>query len=333
MPSPILVTGAAGFIGSHLSAALLARGDRVVGVDNLDPFYDPGLKRANLQQLDGPGFEFVEADICDADALPALFRRCRPAQVVHLAALAGVRPSIEDPARYVRVNVDGTVNVLEAARAAGCGRIAFASSSSVYGNNRKIPFAETDPVDEPISPYAATKRAGELLCQTYARLFGLAVVALRFFTVYGPAQRPDLAICSFMRLVAADREIPMFGDGQTSRDYTYIDDVVDGALSAMRMLEDADPALYRLYNLGGSKPVALAEMIERIGEVVGRRPRIHQLPMQPGDVDRTYADLTRSQEELGYRPTMPFLEGLRRQWEWMRSRETRPASEPGSLQR
>ncbi|MHC4447845.1 MAG: NAD-dependent epimerase/dehydratase family protein, partial [Planctomycetota bacterium] len=201
MPQTLIVTGSAGFIGSHLAAALLARGDRVVGVDNLDPFYDPTLKRLNLESLASAAFEFVQADIRDAPAMQVLFDQAKADGVFHVAALAGVRPSIKEPARYASVNVDGLVSVLEAARASGCRRVVFASSSSVYGNNRKVPFAESDPVDEPISPYAATKRAGELLCHTYSHLFGISMACARLFTVFGPAQRPDLAIHKFMRLV------------------------------------------------------------------------------------------------------------------------------------
>jgi UDP-glucuronate 4-epimerase len=333
----VVVTGAAGFIGSHVSSALLSRGQRVIGVDNFDPFYDRALKRANIDRiLEAPQqtaakeratFTLVEADIRDRDAMRDLFAAHRPQGVIQLAALAGVRPSIADPARYVSVNLDGTASVLDAARAAGCRRVAFASSSSVYGNNRKVPFAETDPVDEPISPYAATKRAGELLCFTYSHLFSLSIVCLRFFTVFGPAQRPDLAIGSFMRLIADEQPVPMFGDGSSSRDYTFIADIVAGVLAAYdRTAQGAGPKQpgCRIYNLGGSHPVTLREMIERIGEVVGKTPRIKQMPMQPGDVERTYADLSRSGAELGYRPQTSFVDGLRRQWQW--TREHAPAA-------
>jgi UDP-glucuronate 4-epimerase len=316
MSATVIVTGAAGFIGSHLSRALLARGDRVVGVDNFDPFYDEALKRANVSDLDGKGFELVEADICDADAMRALFERVGPGQVVHLAALAGVRPSLEAPRRYVHVNVCGTASILKAARHVGCARFACASSSSVYGNSPNVPFVETDPAMHPISPYAASKRATELLCETYTHLHGLSIALLRFFTVFGPGQRPDLAINRFLRLVNASEEIPLFGDGTTSRDYTCIDDIVDGVLRSLGRLDETEGPWCRAYNLGGSSPVTLADMIDAIGATVGRAPRTRRMPMQTGDVVRTYADLTRSKAELGYEPRIPFEEGLRRQWEW-----------------
>ena len=330
MSTSFVVTGVAGFIGSHLSAALLARGDRVIGVDNFDPFYDRKLKLANLAelaQLPPDRFELVESDIRNALAMRELFDRARPDGVFHIAALAGVRPSIADPARYVSINVDGLVSVLESARACECRRLIFASSSSVYGNNTKVPFAETDPVDEPISPYAATKRAGELICHSYSRLYGISIACLRFFTVYGPAQRPDLAISKFMRLIADDQPVPMFGDGSTSRDYTYIDDIIQGVLAAHEFLSSSPSSpkpqasgLFRVFNLGGSQPVRLRDMIESIGAVVGNTPRIEQLPMQPGDVQRTFADLSRSREELGFDPKTPFEEGLRKQWAWLSDR-------------
>ncbi|MEE9131076.1 MAG: GDP-mannose 4,6-dehydratase [Phycisphaerales bacterium] len=325
MSASFVVTGVAGFIGSHLSAALLARGDRVIGIDNFDPFYDRKLKLANVAQLAPDRFELIELDIRDAHALREVFERARPAGVFHIAALAGVRPSIADPARYASVNVDGLVSVLDAARACDCQHFIFASSSSVYGNNTKVPFAETDPVDEPISPYAATKRAGELICHTYCHLYGISIACLRFFTVYGPAQRPDLAIGKFMRLIADDQPVPMFGDGSTSRDYTYIDDIIQGVLAAYQFIHSSSlkphaSGLYRIFNLGGSQPVALRDMIESVGAVVGNKPSIEQLPMQPGDVQRTYADLSRSREELGFDPKTPFEEGLRKQWAWLRDR-------------
>ncbi len=317
MPESFIVTGAAGFVGSHLSRALLARGDAVVGVDNLDPFYGRDAKLANLADLEGDRFEWVEADIREGEVMEELFRRVRPAAVFHIAALAGVRPSIQDPARYASVNVDGLVSVLEAVRACVCRRFLFASSSSVYGNNRKVPFSETDAVDEPVSPYAATKRAGELICHTYSRVFGLSIGCLRLFTVYGPAQRPDLAINKFMRLIAAGEPVPMFGDGSTSRDYTYVDDIIAGCLAAEAKVARERPGFFRIWNLGGSRPVKLQAMIDAIGRVEGKTPAIEQLPMQPGDVDRTWADLERSRAELGYEPKTGFEEGLRRQWGWM----------------
>lgn len=331
MAQTVLVTGAAGFIGSHLCAALGDRGVQVAGVDNFDAFYPRDLKQANLRSVQSRApsstFEFHERDILDAPFLASLFDRIQPSAVFHLAALAGVRPSIEQPGRYAAVNVNGLVNVLEACRAVDCRNVIFASSSSVYGNNTKVPFAEDDPVEQPISPYAATKRAGELMCQTYARVYGLRIAALRLFTVYGPAQRPDLAIAKFMRLIAAGERLPMFGDGSSSRDYTYIDDVIEGVLAAHAMVLNpsapnvverhdnaAAAGFFRIYNLGSDRPIPLAEMIDAIAKVVGKPARIARQPMQAGDVERTWADLTRSRAELLYRPQVVFHDGLRRQW-------------------
>lgn len=311
MAQTALITGAAGFIGSHVSERLASLGWRVVGLDNYCDFYDPAIKRARAERLARDhGVEIIEGDIRDRDAVDRAFGAGAPDAVIHIAAMAGVRPSIENPKLYTEVNVDGTVNMLDASVGAGVKRFLFASSSSVYGNNEKVPFAEDDPVDEPISPYAATKRAGELSCHTYWHLHGLPIACLRFFTVFGPGQRPDLAIAKFMRLIDAGEPIPVFGDGSTSRDYTYIDDIVDGVLAA---LERCDR--YRIYNLGGSSPVTLSELIEAVAGVVGRPARIDRRPMQPGDVDRTYADLSRARAELGYGPGVSLAEGLRRQWE------------------
>lgn len=321
-----LVTGAAGFIGSHLTDRLLRDGFRVIGLDNFCDFYDEATKRRHLTgAMAHEAFTLVEADIRDRAAVVEAFARYEPAVVVHLAAMAGVRPSIERPDYYTAVNIDGTVNLLDAAVAVNASKFVFASSSSVYGNNTKVPFAETDNVDHPISPYAATKKAGELICHTYSHLHRLPVVALRFFTVYGPRQRPDLAIGKFLRLVAEGRPVPMFGDGSTSRDYTYIDDIITGVMAAIDRCAIDMPgpdaggtAGFRVYNLGGSSPLSLSEMIDTIGRVIGKAPTINRLPMQPGDVDRTYADLTRSRTELGYEPGTAFDEGVARQWAWMR---------------
>lgn len=308
--STIVVTGSAGFIGSHVVRALLARGDRVVGIDNFDPFYDVSLKRANVAAAGE--HELVEADLCDAGAIRRVLERARPEGVIHLAAKAGVRPSIKDPIGYARVNVLGTQVVLEESARAGATRVVLASSSSVYGNNRKIPFAEDDPVDAPISPYAATKKACELIAHAHHAITKQPVACLRFFTVYGPRQRPDLAIATFMRRIAAGEEIEMFGDGSMSRDFTYIDDVVAGVLAAYERI----PAHgYRVWNLGSDRPVRLDAMVAAIGRVIGREPRIRRMPAPPGDVERTWADLTRASAELGYRPRTPFEDGLRRQWE------------------
>jgi UDP-glucuronate 4-epimerase len=310
----ILVTGAAGFIGSHVCETLLQRGERVVGLDNFDDFYSLEAKERNLAgALDHRDFAMVRGDIRDADALSGLPDDVEA--VVHLAARAGVRPSIEQPELYADVNVMGTVQLLAWAKRRGVRRFVFASSSSVYGNNEKVPFSETDRVDHPISPYAATKKAGELICHAASHLDGIAMACLRFFTVYGPRQRPDLAVHKFARILRDGGTIPMFGDGTTSRDYTYVDDTVSGVLGALAWV-DRNDAAYRVFNLGNHRTVTLSEMIRVIGEEMGVEPRIEQMPMQPGDVLRTYADIARAREELGYRPDTEFPEGVRRFLEW-----------------
>lgn len=317
----VLVTGAAGFIGSHASEAFLSSGARVVGVDSLDAFYDASLKRANLDEIAaherGGEFEFVEADICDQGAMLELFERVRPATVLHLAARAGVRPSLREPALYMRVNVEGTASLFEAARQTGVQRFLMASSSSVYGNNEKVPFSESDDVNGPISPYAASKRGCELLAHTFHALYGLPIACLRFFTVFGPRQRPDLAIMKFMKLMEAGEAIPMFGDGSMSRDFTFIDDIVRGVLASEAAIENHG---LRIWNLGGHRPVALRDMIETISRVVGKPANIDQKPDQPGEVRRTYADLTRVKAELGFEPTTSFEDGVRAQWAWLQAR-------------
>ncbi len=313
----ILVTGAAGFIGSHLSDRLLAEGQRVVGVDNFCDFYDRALKERNIADAKrDKRFTLIEADIRDRDAMMRIVAEHRPTIIVHLAAMAGVRPSIEKPAYYTAVNLDGTVNLLDAAVAHGCDKFIFASSSSVYGNNDKVPFAEEDRVDHPISPYAATKKAGELICHTYHHVHKLPIACLRFFTVFGPRQRPDLAISKFLRRVRDGKPIPMFGDGSTCRDYTFIVDIVNGITRAMQRIDVTMG--YRVWNLGGSHPVSLSQMIETIERVTGKKAAIDQQPMQVGDVSRTWADLTRSESELGYRPTTTLESGIAAQWAWMR---------------
>lgn len=309
----ILVTGGAGFVGSHTCEALLGRGDEVVALDNFDPFYDPRIKRRNVAACRADHrFQLVEGDVRHPDCLDRILSHGIDA-VIHLAAKAGVRPSIQDPLAYQQVNVEGTAVLLEAVRRAGVRRFIFGSSSSVYGNNRKVPFAESDPVDHPISPYAATKKAGELLAHTYHHLFGLHVTCLRFFTVYGPRQRPDLAIHKFVRLIEAGDPIPVFGDGSMRRDFTYVDDVVAGVLAA---LDRADG--YRLYNLGESRPVAVSDLIQAIERALGKTARIERLPQQPGDVDQTYADVRLAQAELGFRPDTDLNDGLARFVEWFR---------------
>jgi UDP-glucuronate 4-epimerase len=308
----VLVTGAAGFIGSHVCEALLARGDRVIGLDCFDDFYAPEIKRRNLELATRcEGFELVEADIRDSAAVERVFRATIDG-VVHLAARAGVRPSIERPLLYEQVNVGGSGVLLEAARGR-VNRFVFASSSSVYGNNQKVPFAETDNVDYPISPYAATKKAGELIAHTYAHLHGMNITCLRFFTVYGPRQRPDLAIHKFARLIEAGRPIPVYGDGSTSRDYTYVGDIVDGVIRALDRCSG-----YRIYNLGESQPVTLADLIVALERTLGRKAIIDRQPMQPGDVNRTFADIDRARQELGYDPRTTLDEGLAGFVEWLR---------------
>ncbi len=316
MAKTIIVTGAAGFIGSHLCERLVDEGQNVIGIDNFADFYAREVKERNLAErlLGETRFQFEEIDIRDRQAVDSIVRQSRPETIVHLAAMAGVRPSIENPGLYTEVNLDGTVRLLDAAVTSGVKKFIFASSSSVYGNNQKVPFAETDPVDRPISPYAATKRAGELICHSFWHLNQMPIACLRFFTVFGPRQRPDLAIAKFFRLLEAGKPIPLFGDGTTSRDYTYIDDIIDGVRAAMDRIDG-----YRIYNLGGNHPVTLAELLTAIEETTGIQAEIDRQPMQPGDVDRTYADLARSGNELDYRPKTSLREGLANQWQWHRS--------------
>lgn len=310
----ILVTGAAGFIGSHLVDRLLASGHQVLGIDNFNEFYDPAIKARNLTDaLTRSGFELVRGDILDVDLMASVFARFQPERVVHLAAWAGVRPSIEKPALYQKVNVEGTTNLLEICRHQGIDRFVFASSSSVYGERAEGPFREDDRVDEPISPYAATKKAGELLCYTYHHLFGIHAHCLRFFTVYGPRQRPEMAIHKFTRLLDEGRAVPMFGDGSTSRDYTYVDDIIDGVVASIERVQG-----YRIYNLGESQTIELRQLIEVIAAALGREPLIDRLPSQPGDVPRTNADVSRARAELGYDPHTSVEEGVRRFVEWFR---------------
>lgn len=314
----VLITGVAGFIGSHVAEAFLARGRRVIGVDSLDPFYAESIKRRNLAQVElaaaaqGPDrFEFVHADIRDADAMREVFESRRPETAVHLAARAGVRPSIAQPALYTDVNVRGTATLFEAARLAGCSRILLASSSSVYGNASRVPFSEDDTALEPISPYAATKRACELLAHTWHHLYGMRIACLRFFTAFGPRQRPDLAIQKFLTLLERGEPLPVFGDGTMSRDFTYIADIADGVLAGERAI---DRHGLRTWNLGGCRPVSVNELIAAIERVTGLTAAIDRRPLQPGDVDRTCADPARSREELGFEPRTPLQQGLEAQW-------------------
>ena len=311
-----LVTGGAGFIGSHVVDRLLAAGSSVVVLDNFHDLYDPQLKRRNVApHLEHEAYRLVTGDLRRPEDLREAFKGGVD-KVIHLAALAGVRRSLQEPATYVDINVRGTVNVLEAARDAGVGDVAFASSSSVYGRNTKVPFHEDDRVDQPMSPYGATKRSGELISQTYCHLYGMNVSCLRLFTVYGPRQRPEMAIHRFARLIEDGEPIPMFGDGSTLRDYTFVDDVVDGILQAAERVDG-----YRVYNLGGSRTTALRDLISHLESAIGKQALVERLPEQAGDVQVTHADLTRSREELGFAPDIPLEEGLRRFVTWMRRRQ------------
>jgi UDP-glucuronate 4-epimerase len=309
-----LVTGAAGFIGSHLCERLLMDGWDVIGLDNFDRFYDPSIKRANIAAcLEQKAFSLIEGDIRDVERVGSIFGRNTVDIIVHLAAKAGVRPSIEDPLGYQDVNINGTMVMLEAAKKYEVKKFIFASSSSVYGNNKKVPFGETDNVDFPISPYAATKKAGELICHTYHHLYEIDMTCLRFFTVYGPRQRPDLAIHKFTRLMEADQPIPVFGDGSMARDFTYIDDILQGVLSAMVHCRG-----YKIYNLGESCPCRLDDLIAHIEKALGKKAVIQRLPVPPGDVMGTFAEITRARRELGYNPVTQLPEGLRHFVQWFR---------------
>ncbi|HEX8720791.1 MAG TPA: NAD-dependent epimerase/dehydratase family protein [Pyrinomonadaceae bacterium] len=312
----VLVTGGAGFIGSHLVARLLAEGAwRVHVVDDFNDFYDPALKRRNVApHLGRDAFRLHEADIRDRAALGKVFGETGFDVIVHLAARAGVRPSLAEPVLYTETNIDGTVNLLELARGHQVKQFVFGSSSSVYGENEKVPFAEDDPVARPISPYAATKAAGELLCHAYSHLWGLRCVCLRFFTVYGARQRPDLAIHKFARLISAGRPVPVFGDGTTRRDYTYVDDIIAGVRAAMDYRQSA----YEVFNLGESRTVSLGELIALLERELGREAIIERQPPQPGDVPQTYADVSKARRLLGYDPRTPIEEGIRRFVEWFR---------------
>ncbi len=308
-----VVTGAAGFIGSHLTERLLKDGWAVVGVDNFDDFYDPAIKRRNLAAcIANEDFTLVEADIRDRASMERAISDDTDV-VIHLAARAGVRPSIEQPELYTDVNINGTVVLLEIARERGLKRFIFASSSSVYGNNEKVPFSEDDNVDFPISPYAATKKAGELICHTYHHLYDISMICLRFFTVYGPRQRPDLAIHKFARLIEAGEPVPVYGDGTMMRDFTYIDDIIHGVIASIGRCTG-----YDIYNLGESQPICVNDLISELEDALGKKAIRNHLPLQPGDVDRTYADVARAEKELGYRRTTDIRTGLAQFVAWLR---------------
>jgi len=328
----VLVTGAAGFIGSHLSQRLLARGDEVLGYDNLNAYYDPRLKQARLDRLlPLDGFSFVQASLEDRAALEAAFDEFKPQRVVNLAAQAGVRYSLENPQAYVDSNIVGFLNILEACRHRGIEHLVYASSSSVYGANKKLPFAVEDSVDHPVSMYAATKKANELMAHTYSHLFNLPTTGLRFFTVYGPWGRPDMALFLFTRKILAGEPIDVFNHGQHTRDFTYVDDIVEGVIRTLDRVPGPDPtydplnptpasssAPYRVYNIGNHQPVQLLRYIEVLEECLGRKAERNLLPLQAGDVPDTYADVSALQRDTDYSPSTSIETGVRRFVDWYR---------------
>ena len=329
----ILVTGAAGFIGSTLSHRLLERGDEVLGYDNLNDYYDPTLKEARLARLQGkPGFRFIRGDLEDREAVDRAFKEFKPDRVVALAAQAGVRYSLENPRAYIDANIVGFLNILEACRHIGCEHLVYASSSSVYGANRKLPFAVEDSVDHPVSLYAASKKANELMAHTYSHLYNIPTTGLRFFTVYGPWGRPDMALFLFTRKILAGEPIEVFNNGRHSRDFTYIDDIVEGVIRTLDRVPGPDPtydplqptpasstAPYRVYNIGNSQPVELLRYIEVLEDALGRKAEMRMLPLQPGDVPDTFADVTALQRDTGYTPATPIETGVRNFVEWYRN--------------
>ena len=360
-----LVTGAAGFIGSYMSERLLRDGWKVVGVDNFDDFYDPKIKRRNVAGcLKNKNFQLIEADIRDGNAMDKAVGNGVEI-IIHLAARAGVRPSIAQPMLYADVNINGTMVLLEAAKKHKVSKFIFGSSSSVYGNNKKIPFSEDDSVDFPISPYAATKKAGELICHTYHHLYGICITSLRFFTVYGPRQRPDLAIHKFAKLIEQGKPIPVYGDGSMMRDFTYIDDIIDGTVAAINRLTSHEPQTtnhksrlsavapalhstqcgggsakaeatndelrttpapstvegshgFNIYNLGNANPISVNDLVTKLERALGKKAIREYLPPQPGDVERTFADITKAARELGYNPKTTIEQGLAKFVEWLR---------------
>ena len=313
-----LVTGGAGFIGSHLVDRLLSSGaEQITVVDDFNNFYDPEIKRANISEhVTDPRYKLAAVDIRDRAALEEIFNQNNFDGLVHLAARAGVRPSLSEPQLYTETNINGTVNLLELARKHNIKQFVFGSSSSVYGINAKVPFSEDDPIRQPISPYAATKAAGELLCHTYSHLYGLRCVCLRFFTVYGPRQRPDLAIHKFAKLISAGKPIPVFGDGTTRRDYTYVADIIDGVVAAIHY----DKSDFEVFNLGESRTVQLRELISLLENELDTHATIDRQPSQPGDVPQTFADITKARALLGYNPQTQIEAGLHRFVEWFRAK-------------
>lgn len=311
--STILITGGAGFIGSSLADKLLSLGHRVIALDNFNDYYNPTIKHQNIEPaLQNKNYKLYEGNIENINDLEKVFAENKIDAIVHLAARAGVRPSIEAPLAYAMTNIIGTINILEMMKKYGVKRMSMASSSSVYGNCKAAKFSEDLNIREPISPYAATKSADEQICYTYHHLYGLEIYMLRFFTVYGPRQRPDLAINKFTNLIMSDKPIDMYGDGSSMRDYTYIDDIVTGIIASLNYHQTG----YEIFNLGGGSPVTLKEMISTIEEVLGKKAKINQLPMQPGDVDKTVSDISKAQSLLGYHPNTSFKDGIRKFIAW-----------------
>lgn len=312
MESPILITGGAGFIGSHVVDKLLKRKLEVVVIDDFNDFYDPKIKRKNVSShLTDKNYKLFEGDICDIDFLKDIFSKFPFKIIVHLAARAGVRPSLKDPLLYERTNGIGTLNLLECARKNEVKNFIFASSSSVYGLNSKVPFSETDPIEKPISPYASTKRANEIMCYTYHHLYGMNITSLRFFTVYGPRQRPEMAIYKFTDLIYHNKPVPVFGDGKAKRDFTYIDDIIEGVLLSIEKCLS-----YEIINLGESKTVELLELIKLIEKNLGKKAELNFLAPEPGDVPITYADISKAKKKLGYDPKFPIEEGIKEFIQW-----------------
>jgi len=311
----ILVTGGAGFIGSHLSEILLKQGREVICLDSFNDYYNPEIKRSNISLLQGQSnYTLIEGDILNLGLLRRIFADYKFDIVVHLAARAGVRPSIQEPLLYQQVNVGGTTNLLEMANEFRTPKFIFGSSSSVYGENKKVPFNENDPVDHPISPYASTKKACELICYTYHHLYDIPMTCLRFFTVYGPRQRPDMAIHKFTRAIDAGEQITMYGDGSSRRDYTYVTDIIEGVCKSIEYCSD-----YHIYNLGESKTIELRELIQLISKCLGQEAKIQQLAMQPGDVPITFADITKAKNEISYHPKVNIEQGIAEFVDWFKT--------------
>ena len=313
--SKILLTGAAGFIGFHLAKRLLERGDEIVGIDNMNDYYTPKLKEARLAQIvNHPSFKFVKGDIADRELMPRLFEDEKFDKVVNLAAQAGVRYSIENPFAYVDSNLVGFANILECCRHNGTKHLVYASSSSVYGGNKKVPFSEEDKVDNPVSLYAATKKANELMASCYTKLYGFPATGLRFFTVYGPWGRPDMAPILFATAIRDGKPIKVFNNGDMMRDFTYVDDIVEGIIRVLDSKGNEAPregeTLHAVYNIGCSNPVKLMDFIDTIEEAMGKKAEKIMMPMQPGDVYQTYADTTRLEQDMGYKPHVSLKEGI-----------------------